>query len=94
LYIAVKSGDQSVVKKVSELRSFQVQRLYEIYIEEQLNLHILKEEDENEKNAIEQERIMRLKRRKAILDTMNIAEESADAKIEQNKNLDDLMGQL
>jgi hypothetical protein len=37
---------------------------------------------------------MRLKRRKAILDTMNIAEESADAKIEQNKNLDDLMGQL
>jgi hypothetical protein len=68
--------------------------LYEIYIEEQLNLHILKEEDENEKNAIEQERVMRLKRRKAILDTMNIAEESKEAKIEQNKNLDDLMGQL
>jgi len=70
LYIAVKSGDQSVVKKVSELRSFQIQRLYEIYIEEQINLHILKQEDENEKNAIEQERMMRLKRRQAILDTM------------------------
>jgi tRNA A37 N6-isopentenylltransferase MiaA len=70
LYIAVKSGDQSVVKKVSELRSFQIQRLYEIYVEEQLNLQILKNEDENEKNAIEQERIMRLKRRQAILDTM------------------------
>ncbi len=94
LYIAVKSWDQSVVKKISELRSFQVQRLYEIYIEEQLNLHILKAEDENEKNAIEQERIMRLKRRQAILDTMNIAQESEVAKVEQEKNLDDLMGKL
>ncbi|HKL43959.1 MAG TPA: hypothetical protein VJ892_01630 [Candidatus Absconditabacterales bacterium] len=94
LYIAVKSGEQSVVKKISELRSFQVQRLYEIYIEEQLNLHILKQEDENEKNAIEQERNMRLKRRQAILDTMGIAKEQEQAKVEQEKNLDDLMGKL
>lgn len=94
LYIAVKSWDQSVVKKVSELRSFQVQRLYEIYIEEQLNLHILKQEDENEKNAIEQERTMRLKRRQAILDTMGIAQQAEETKVEQEKNLDDLMWQL
>lgn len=94
LYIAVKSGDQSVVKKVSELRSFQIQRLYEIYVEEQLNLQILKNEDENEKNAIEQERIMRLKRRQAILDTMWIAEESQKAKVEQEKSLDELMWKL
>jgi len=94
LYIAVKSGDQSVVKKVSELRSFQVQRLYEIYVEEQLNLQILKEEDENENNAIEQERTMRLKRRKAILDTMGMAAQAEEAKIEQEKNLDDLMWKL
>ncbi len=94
LYIAVKSGDQSVVKKVSELRSFQIQRLYEIYIEEQINLHILKQEDENEKNAIEQERMMRLKRRQAILDTMWIAEESKKAKEEQEKSLWDLMWKL
>lgn len=94
LYIAVKSGEQSVVKKISELRSFQVQRLYEIYIEEQLNLHILKQEDENEKNAIEQERGMRLKRRQAILDTMWIAKEQEQAKVEQEKNLDDLMWKL
>ena len=38
LYIAVKSWDQSIVKTVSELWSFQVLRLYEIYIEEQMNL--------------------------------------------------------
>ncbi len=94
LFIAVKSWEQSVVEKVSELRSFQVQRLYEIYIEEQLNLHILKQEDENEKNAIEQERTMRQKRRQAILDTMGIAKEQDEAKIEQSKNLDDLMWKL
>lgn len=94
LYIAVKSWDQSVVKKVSELRSFQIQRLYEIYIEEQLNLQILKQEDENEKNAIDQERLMRLKRRQAVLDTMWIAEESQKAKVEQEKSLDELMWKL
>jgi hypothetical protein len=33
-----------------------VLRLYEIYVEEQMNLHALKAEDENEKNAIDQER--------------------------------------
>ena len=47
LYIAVKSGDQSVVKTVSERRSFQILRLYEIYIEEQMNLHSLRKEEEN-----------------------------------------------
>ncbi|RLB01842.1 MAG: hypothetical protein DRG59_13485 [Deltaproteobacteria bacterium] len=65
--------------------------MYEIYVEEQLNLQILKEEDENENNAIEQERTMRLKRRKAILDTMGIAAQAEEAKVEQEKNLDDLM---
>lgn len=94
LYIAVKSGDQSVVKKVSELRSFQVQRLYEIYVEEQINLHMLKKDDENEKNAIEQERIMRQKRRQAILDTMWIAKQAEETKKEQEKSLDDLMWKL
>jgi hypothetical protein len=68
LYIAVKSGDQSIVKKVSELWSFQIQRLYEIYIEEQLNLEILRQDSE-EKTPIESERLMRQKRRQAILDT-------------------------
>ena len=48
LYIAVKSWDQSIVKKVSELRSFQIQRLYEIYVEEQLNLEILRNEEEKD----------------------------------------------
>ena len=94
LYIAVKSGDQSVVKTVSELRSFQVLRLYEIYIEEQMNLHALKNEDEKEKDAIDQERIMRQKKRKAIHDTMDMEELGQKAKEEQENKLGDLMGQL
>jgi len=33
---------------ISELRSFQMLRLYEIYIEEQMNIQILKKEEEAE----------------------------------------------
>jgi len=94
LYIAVKSGDQSVVKTVSELRSFQILRLYEIYIEEQMNLHALKAEDENEKNAIEAEREMRIKRWSAVLATIDREQLSQKAKEEQSSKLDDLMGKL
>jgi len=91
LYIAVKSGDQSVVKTVSELRSFQILRLYEIYIEEQMNLHALKAEDENEKNAIDSERDLRVKRWKAVLDTMDKEELAKSTKKEQENKLGDLM---
>lgn len=94
LFIAVKSGDQSVVKKVSELWSFQILRLYEIYIEEQINLHTLKYEDENEKNAIDQEREMRLKRWRAVLDTIDNEALAQEAKKEQENKLGDLMGKL
>lgn len=94
LYIAVKSGDQSVVKTVSELRSFQILRLYEIYIEEQMNLHALKAEDENEKNTIDQEREMRLKRRKAVIDTIDRDELTQKAKKEQAGKMEDLLGKL
>lgn len=94
LYIAVKSWDQSIVKKVSELWSFQIQRLYEIYVEEQINLEILRQWSEDEKNAIEQERVMRQKRRQAIIDTLWMAQEAQAQKQEQAKNLDELMWKL
>jgi len=94
LYIAVKSGDQSVVKTVSELWSFQILRLYEIYIEEQMNLHALMSEDEKEKIAIQAEREMRLKKREAVLNTLDRDKESEKAKKDQASKLDDLMGKL
>jgi hypothetical protein len=94
LYIAVKSGDQSVVKTVSELWSFQILRLYEIYIEEQINLHALMYEDEKEKVAIQQEREMRTKRRQLYLETMDKDELKAQAKKEQEGQLGNLYDQL
>lgn len=60
LYISVKSGNASVTKRVSELWSFQILRLYEIFLEEQINLNALMLEDENESNPIEMEREMRI----------------------------------
>lgn len=94
LYIAVKSGDQSIVKTVSELWSFQVLRLYEIYIEEQMNLLILMHEDEESKEWLVAEREMKLKKWNAVLDTLWRAEEAASAKKEQEASLSDLMWKL
>lgn len=52
LLITVKSGDQTLTKKVSELWSFQVMRLYEIYLNELFSMEVLKLENEQEKSAI------------------------------------------
>jgi hypothetical protein len=95
LYIAVKSGDQSIVKTVSELWSFQILRLYEIYIEEQMNLQILMNEEsedgESEKEALISEREVRLKKWNAVIDTMNRSQEAEAAKKDQEAALGDLM---
>ena len=98
LYIAVKSWDQSIVKTVSELWSFQILRLYEIYIEEQMNLQILMNEEsedgESEKEALLSERQVRLKKWDAVLNTMNRWREAEAAKKEQEATLGDLMWKL
>ena len=96
LYIAVKSWDQSIVKTVSELWSFQILRLYEIYIEEQMNLQILMNEDDEEweKEALISERQVRLKKWNAVIDTMNRWKEAEAAKREQEATLWDLMWKL
>ena len=98
LYIAVKSWDQSIVKTVSELWSFQILRLYEIYIEEQMNLQILMNEEdedwESEKEALISEREVRLKKWNAVLDTLNRSQEAEAAKKDQEAALWDLMWKL
>lgn len=45
--ITVKSGDQSVTKSLDELWSFQVFRLFEVYVDEQISLANLELEEEN-----------------------------------------------
>ena len=98
LYIAVKSWDQSIVKTVSELWSFQILRLYEIYIEEQMNLQILMNEEdeswESEQEALMSERQVRLKKWTAVIDTLNRWKEAEAAKKEQEATLGDLMWKL
>ncbi len=84
LFISVKSGDQKIVKKASELWSFQILRLYEIYIEEHMNLQILKAEDENENetNAIQSERAAKLHKWDIVL--QNITKETIVVKTENS----------
>lgn len=94
LYIAVKSGDQSVVKTVSELWSFQMLRLYEIYVEEQMNLQILKKEEGEDQGAIEAERAVKLKKWEAVIDTMGREQMAQEVKADQEQKLDDLLGKL
>ncbi len=89
LTISVKSGDQSVVKKVSELWSFQIMRLYEIYVEEQMNLHILIKEEEKDAEAILGQRHLRLERRKLMLESLDREHlQKAAAEEQANKILD------
>jgi len=92
--ISVQSGDQVVVKKVSELRWFQILRLYEIYIEEQMNLQVLIAEDEKEKEAILAQRDARSHRWNIVLDNINKEALTKQDKEEREGKLDDLMGQL
>lgn len=92
--ISVQSGDQVVVKKVSELRWFQILRLYEIYAEEQMNLEVLIAEDEKEKTAIETQRASRHNRWQLVLDNMDKDIMSKQEAAEKEEKLDDLMWQL
>lgn len=92
--ISVQSGDQVVVKKVSELRGFQMLRLYEIYAEEQMNLEVLIAEDEKEKAAIMAQRESRQHRWKLVLDNMDKDNAVGADKEEKESKLDDLMSQL
>ena len=61
LFIKVTSGNQQVTKEISELWSFQILRLFEIYIEEQINLFSMMAEDEDEKRSVLAEQSVRLK---------------------------------
>jgi hypothetical protein len=92
--ISVKSGDQLVVKKISELWWFQVLRLYSIYIEEQMNLAILSKEDDQELVAITSQREQRKNRRLLVLDNWTSVQAKILYENEKADKLWDLMNQL
>ena len=76
-----------MTKRVSELWSFQIIRLYEIYVEEQMNLQILLKEEENEAEAITGQRHIRLERWKLMLDSLDRESLVKEAKAEQTNKL-------
>lgn len=92
--ISVQSGDQVVVKKVSELWGFQISRLYEIYIEEQMNLQVLMMEDEKEKDAIISQREAKKNRWTLVIENLKKEKLEQIEKEEKEEKLDDLMSQL
>ena len=93
LVISVQTGDKTIIKKVSELWGFQIKRLYEIYIEEQMNLHILTK-DEKEAPIVESQRQSRLQRWQTILDKLESQKAQQEYEQQKTKKLDDLMSQL
>lgn len=88
LYISVTSGGKKVVKKIEELWSFQILRLFEIYIEEQIKLFTLmsdKDEDDSEHEAISAEQKARLKKYRLLTEGLTENEEfftNLDKKLE------------
>jgi len=56
LNISVTCGEQSLTKDLYSLWSFQIQKLYEIYIIEQMDLAVLATEDEQTEKDIKKER--------------------------------------
>ena len=68
LIVTVSSGQQNLTKKISGLWSFQILRLFEIYIEEQINLQCLTAENVKEKEAIYKQREFRKSRWQQILE--------------------------
>ena len=67
LWIKVCTADKSVDKYLDMLLNFQIARMYEIYIEEQINLEIMKFEDEREAYIVESQREDQLKKYDAQL---------------------------
>lgn len=70
LFISAKSDNNQITKDLSELWSFQILRMYEIYIEEEMNLFSLMKEEEDEADSIRQEQRMRLLKFKCQLEPL------------------------
>lgn len=66
LIVRVTQGEQTIKKCISELWSFQILRLFEIYCKEQMDLESLKK-DEEEIEAFISERKIKIRRFKKIL---------------------------
>ncbi len=94
LVINVSAGDKHIAKKLHELWGFQIARMYEIYIEEQMNLEILAHEDEKEKDIVLTQRTSNLDKWQLVLDNIQVKKLKKDEEREKKSKLDNLMSQL
>lgn len=92
--ISVENGWSTIAKKISELLWYQVDRLYKIYIEEQMSLqnHIF--ENEKEKEEILAQREYKTKKRVLIVDRLSAKKEWEVKEKERNDQLSNLMDNL
>ena len=101
LLITISDENQSITKNLADLWSFQILRLYEIYVEDHMSTQTMFAEEqqaiknrETQTNAIQAERDTRLRKRSAILSTKDRAQLAEQTKVEQEQQLDDLMNML
>lgn len=101
LLITISDENQSITKNLADLWSFQILRLYEIYVEDHMSTQTMFAEEqqaikngETQTNAIQAERDTRLRKRSAILSTKDRAQLAEQTKVEQEQQLDDLMSML
>lgn len=94
MIINVSAWEKHIAKKLQELWGFQIARMYEIYIEEQMNLEILAHEDENEKDIVLTQRTSNLDKWQLALNKLNSSKERQEAEQEKQDKLNDLMWQL
>lgn len=101
LLITISDENQSITKNLADLWSFQILRLYEIYVEDHMSTQTMFAEEqqaikngETQTNAIQAERDTRLRKRSAILATKDRAQLAEQTKVEQEQQLDDLMNML
>ncbi len=92
--ISVENGGQTIAKKVSELFGYQIDRLFKIYCEEQMNLqnHIF--ENEQEKVEILAQRDYKLRQWKLRLDHLKSKKEKEVEQSQRSDKLGNLMDQL
>lgn len=92
--ISVENAGQTIAKKVSELFGYQIDRLFKIYCEEQMNLQNHIHENEQEKAEILAQREYKLRQWKLRLDHLNSKKEVEQENKDRGDKLGSLMDQL
>ena len=90
LFISVKSEGQSITKRLGELWSFQIYRLFEIYMEEQMNLANIMEESEEDGECVGMERKMHFEMFKKELARLEEYRNSKESRTELIEELNQL----